>query len=110
MKLDAGLVFKCFFSRFFFPCVTFTVNLKTNTQQECFVAVSQYLDYPVFGLQSCPLRGGVFVHGSDVLARPRPLTVQVEAKSVGLSPDHAQTWSQLGAHLLQEDGGENADI
>lgn len=59
-----------------------------------------YLHYPVPGLQAGTLSWRVLVHGSDVLSRPRPLAVQVEAISVGPSPDHAETRPQLGTHLL----------
>lgn len=61
-----------------------------------------YLHYPVLGLQACPLGGGVLVHGSDVLARPRALAVQVEAIAVGASADDAESGSQLRFHLLGE--------
>lgn len=61
-----------------------------------------YLHYPVLGLQARPLGWGVLVHGSDVLARPRPLAVQVEAIAVGASADDAEAGSQFGFHLLAE--------
>lgn len=47
----------------------------------------------------------VLVHGSDVLARPCALAVQIEAISAGPSLDHAEPWPQLGAHLLDKDKG-----
>lgn len=69
-------------------------------------AAPWYLHYPVLGLQARPLGGGVLVHGADVLARPRPLAVQVEAIAVGASADHAEARSQFGFHLLGETSGQ----
>lgn len=65
---------------------------------------ASYLHYPVFGLQAGALSWRALVHGSDVLARPCALAVQVEAISVGASLDHTEPWPQLGALLL--DGGQ----
>ena len=62
----------------------------------------KYLYYPVLGQQARPLCRRVFIHSSDVLARPCPLAVQVEAISVRPSLDHAQTWSQVSTHLLKD--------
>lgn len=61
-----------------------------------------YLHYPVLGLQARLLGGGVLVHGSDVLARPRTLAVQVEAIAAGAPADHAEARPQFGFHLLGE--------
>lgn len=70
----------------------------------------KYLYYPVLGQQAGPLCGRVLVHSSDVLARPCPLAVQVEAISVRPSLDHAETWPLFGAHLLEEGRGERTQI
>lgn len=64
-----------------------------------------YLDYPVLGQQACPLSWRVLIHSSDVLARPCPLTVQIEAISIGPSLDHTETWSQFRTHLLKGERG-----
>lgn len=71
--------------------------------------LSLYLYDPVFGQQACPFCWRVFIHSSDVLSRPRPLTVQVEAISAGASLDHAETWPQFSAHLLLLEG-ETSDV
>lgn len=75
----------------------------------CPPAFSQYLYDPVLGLQACPLSWRVFIHSSDVLARPCPLTVQVEAISAGASLDHAETGPQFSARLLEEATGEKRE-
>lgn len=64
---------------------------------------ASYLHYPVFGLQAGALGWRPLVHGSDVLARPCALAVQIEAISVGASLDHTEPWPQLGALLLDRD-------
>lgn len=71
------------------------------------IDLTEYLDYPVLGLQACPLCWRVLVHSPDVLTRPRPLAVQVEAISVGPPLDHAETWPQFSARLLEEAKGES---
>lgn len=70
----------------------------------------KYLYYPVLGQQAGPLGGRVLVHSSDVLARPCPLAVQVEAISIRPSLDHAETWPKFGGHLLEEWRGERKQI
>lgn len=64
---------------------------------------ASYLHYPVFGQQAGALSWRALVHGSDVLARPCALAVQIEAISVGASLDHTEPWPQLGALLLDGD-------
>lgn len=64
---------------------------------------ASYLHYPVFGLQASALSWRALVHGSDVLARPCALAVQIEAISVGASLDHTKPRPQLGALLLDGD-------
>jgi len=73
-------------------------------------APSQYLHYPVHGQQARPLSWRVFIHRSDVLARPRPLAVQVEAISARPPLDHTETGPQLSARrLLEETRGEKPE-
>lgn len=75
-------------------------NTTNNNNSNNILGRVSYLHYPVSGLQAGTLSWRVLVHGSDVLSRPCPLAVQVEAISVGPSLDRAETWPQLGTHLL----------
>lgn len=75
-------------------------NTTNNNIRVQLLTCVSYLHYPVPGLQAGTLSWRVLVHGSDVLSRPCPLAVQVEAISVGPSLDHAETRPQLGTHLL----------
>lgn len=69
-----------------------------------------YLYYLVSGLEARLLCWRVHIHGSDVLAWSGALAVQVEPVSIGPSPDHTETWPQLGAHLLEEARGANTRV
>lgn len=68
-------------------------------------SLPKYLYYPVFGQQACPLGWRVLVHCPDVLSRPRPLAVQIKAKSIGPSLDDAKTRPQLRTLLLKQNRG-----